>query len=57
MDILTINSKFIQYILENQQGGFCSFLLQLKERQNRWVSSQSGFPTNFIYVMGSVSRL
>ena len=33
MDALTVNSKYNKYILENKQGGFCSFeygLFQLK---------------------------
>lgn len=44
VDILTVNSKYIKYILENEQGGFCPFLLELKERKNHLVSSSEGLP-------------
>lgn len=43
-DILTVNSKYVKYILENEQGGFCPFLLELKERKSHLVSSSEGFP-------------
>lgn len=43
-DILTVNSKYVKYILENERGGFCPFLLELKERKSHLVSSSEGFP-------------
>lgn len=45
MDILIVNSKYIQYILEHEYRGLCPFLLELKwNKKNQLVSSLEGFP-------------